>query len=90
MGSEMCIRDRSGNGTECTLSNREGNLLEIFLRNPEQTLPRALLLNRVWGPDSDVEEGNLDNYIHFLRRRLKTVKSGLSVRTVRGVGYQIG
>ena len=40
--------------------------------------------------DVDVEEGTLDNYIHFLRRRLKTVKSGLSVRTVRGVGYQIG
>jgi len=87
---DPATRRLSGNGTECTLSNREGNLLEIFLRNPGQTLPRTLLLNRVWGPDSDVEEGNLDNYIHFLRRRLKTVKSGLSVHTVRGVGYQIG
>ncbi len=26
------------------------------------------------GMDSDVEEGNLDNYIHFLRRRLKSVE----------------
>ncbi len=37
--------------------------------------------------DSDVEEGNLDNYIHFLRRRLKTVGSRLNLKTVRGVGY---
>ena len=74
---------------ECTLSRREGDLLEVFLRNPGQTLPRSVLINRVWGLDSDVEEGNLDNYIHFLRRRLKTVGSTLTVKTVRGVGYQI-
>lgn len=76
-----------GNGKECTLSKREGDLLEVFLRNPGQTLPRNVLLNRVWGLESDVEEGNLDNYIHFLRRRLKTVESTLNLRTVRGVGY---
>lgn len=76
-----------GNRKECTLSKREGELLEVFLRNPGQTLPRNVLLNRVWGLESDVEEGNLDNYIHFLRRRLKTVESTLNLRTVRGVGY---
>ena len=63
--------------------------MEVFLRNPGQTLPRQLLLTRVWGLDSDVEEGNLDNYIHFLRRRLKTVESSLQIKTVRGVGYQL-
>ena len=33
--------------------------MEVFLRNPGQTLPRQLLLTRVWGLDADVEEGNL-------------------------------
>ena len=74
---------------ECTLSRREGDLLEVFLRNPGQTLPRAMLLSRVWGLNADVEDGNLDNYIHFLRRRLKAVNSTLSLKTVRGVGYQL-
>lgn len=74
---------------ECTLSRREGDLLEVFLRNPGQTLTRTVLINRVWGLDSDVEEGNLDNYIHFLRRRLKAVESTLTIKTVRGIGYQI-
>ncbi|MDO4307014.1 MAG: response regulator transcription factor [Eubacteriales bacterium] len=74
---------------ECTLSKREGDLLEVFLRNPGQTLTRSVLINRVWGLDSDVEEGNLDNYIHFLRRRLKTVGSTLTVKTIRGIGYQL-
>lgn len=74
---------------ECTLSGREAELMEVFLRNPCQTLPRPLLLTRVWGLDSDIENGNLDNYIHFLRRRLKTVGSTLKLKTIRGVGYQL-
>lgn len=74
---------------ECTLSRRESALLEVFLRNPGQILPRPMLLSRVWGMDSDVEEGNLDNYIHFLRRRLRAVDSTLHLKTIRGVGYQL-
>lgn len=72
-----------------TLSRREGDLLELFLRNPEQTLPRLLILTRVWGPDAEVEEGNLDNYIYFLRRRLKNLKSCLAIKAVRGIGYRL-
>jgi len=79
----------SGNNGECTVSKREGALLEIFLRNPYQTLSRTLLLMKVWGPDSDVEEGNLDNYVHFIRRRIKTVGSKVHIQTVRGIGYRI-
>ncbi|MCM1325408.1 MAG: response regulator transcription factor [Bacteroidales bacterium] len=71
----------------CSLSKREGALLEVFLRNPESTLSRSMLLLKVWGPESEVEDGNLDNYIHFIRRRLKTVGSSLSLKTIRGVGY---
>lgn len=81
---EMCLTGPSGNST---LSKREGDLLECFLHTPEQILARETLLLKVWGPDSDVEGGNLDNYVHFLRRRLKTVGSTLQIKTIRGVGY---
>ena len=74
---------------ECTLSKRESTLMEVFLRNPGQVLPRTLLLSRVWGLESDVEDGNLDNYIHFLRRRLHAVDSSLQLKTIRRVGYQM-
>lgn len=74
-------------GVACTLSKRESNLLEFFIRNHNQVLPRTILLNKVWGLDSEIEEGNLDNYIHFLRRRLRTVKSATVIKTKRGVGY---
>lgn len=81
---DMCLSGPSGT---CTLSKHEGDLLESFLHTPQQTLPRETLLLKVWGPDSNVENGNLDNYIHFLRRRLKSVESTLQIKTVRGVGY---
>ena len=73
----------------CSLSRRAQQLLELFLRNAGQTLTRELLLSRVWGPDAPVEDGNLDNYIHFLRRRLRTVGSAVRLATVRSVGYRL-
>lgn len=77
----------TGPSGRCSLSKREGALLETFLRNPDQTLSRSTLLLKVWGPESDVEDGNLDNYIHFLRRRLSAVGSCVRLTTIRGVGY---
>ena len=78
-----------GPGGDCRLSKKESDLMEALLRNHGQTLPRETLILRVWGPDADVEAGNLDNYVHFLRRRMRFVKSGVELSTVRGVGYRL-
>lgn len=77
----------TGSLCACTLSKKEGALLEFFLSNPGQTLPRNVILSKVWGVDAEIEEGNLDNYIHFVRRRLKSVSSSVIIKTVRGIGY---
>lgn len=82
------IGELKGPAGSCTLSKREGSLFEVFLRNPNQTLSRGQLLNKVWGILSEVEDGNLDNYIFFLRRRLKSLSSVTSIQTVRGIGYR--
>ena len=79
----------TGPAGHCTLSKKEAALLEIFLHSKGQTLPRSMILMKVWGPDSNVEEGNLDNYIHFLRRRLQNTGSSLQIKTVRGIGYTL-
>ena len=77
------------NGESCNLSKRESDLLAFFIRNRNTTLERELLLMRVWGADSFVTDGNLDNFIHFLRKRLKSVHSQVILNTVRGVGYRL-
>ena len=77
-------------GTASTaLSKRLGDLLELFLRNPGQTLPRQTILLRVWGMETEGEDGNLDNYTYFLRRSLRKVGSTLRLTTVRGIGYRL-
>lgn len=84
--TNLCIEH---NGESCNLSKRESDLLAFFIRNKGATLERELLLMRVWGADSFVTDGNLDNFIHFLRKRLKSVHSQVILKTVRGVGYRL-
>lgn len=72
-----------------SLSKKEAGLLEYFLKNPEQCLKRSVLLSYVWGGDADVEDGNLDNYIYFLRRRFRTLKTKAKITTIHGIGYKL-
>ena len=71
------------------LSRKECDLLEALMRAPGRLQARSVLLARVWGPLAEVEEANLDCYIHFVRRRLSGVGSRARVVTVRGSGYRL-
>ncbi|MBU3876232.1 response regulator transcription factor [Faecalicatena sp. AGMB00832] len=75
--------------TEIQLSRREALLMEYFLKNPGQTLARQLIYTRVWGPDSEVEDGNLDTYVYYLRKHLRKLNSGVKIATVHGLGYRL-
>lgn len=86
---DCSLRLLSGPGDTIRLSGREGGLLEVFLRDPGIVLPRSVLLSRVWGIYAEVEDGNLDTYIHYLRKRLAHVHSRLHLKTIRSIGYQL-
>lgn len=79
----------TGPKSSCTLSQKEGELLNLFLHNPDRILPRQTIQVRVWGVDFDTLDGNLDNYIYFVRRRLKNTGSTMSIVNIRGVGYKL-
>ena len=87
LNEERGLLQREG-GTSCSVSKREAGLLAQFIRNPNQTMPRELLLSRVWG-NTVIESGNLDNYIYFLRKRLKTVGADAKISAVHGVGFRL-
>ena len=76
------------NGQERELSRREGQLLAFLMHNAGQVLPRGIILDRVW-TDTIVEEGNLDIYIHFLRKKLEEAGSACRIQTARGIGYKL-
>lgn len=72
-----------------TLSLREALLLESFLQYPNKILSRQALYLRIWGPDKEVEDGNLDTYIYYIRKLLKKLGSGTQITTIHGVGYKL-
>ncbi len=82
-------RELTSGGQTVSLSKKESALLEYLIKNTGQILTRAQILAYIWGPDSEVEEGNLDNYIYFLRRRLKTAGSKAGIKTIHSVGYRL-
>ena len=71
------------------LSKRETALMEYLIRGAGQILPREMILTYIWGVDAEVEDGNLDNYIYFLRRRLKSIGALPQIKTVHGIGYRL-
>ncbi len=73
----------------CSLSQTESELMGLLLRTGEKTANRTVLLHKIWGLDTSVEDSNLDNYIYFLRKRLKTLESGVRILNRRGIGYRL-
>lgn len=71
-------------GDTIDLSERESQLLEHLARRPSQIFERHDLLGTVF-PDAD-DPGVIDTYVHYLRRKLGRE----SVKTIRGIGYQLG
>lgn len=76
-------------GNEVSVSRKLGSMVELFMRSEGQVVSRATLFARVWGADAEVEDGIIDNYVGFFRRRLQTLHSKMILKTVRGVGYAL-
>jgi DNA-binding response OmpR family regulator len=89
MKLDLNSRILSTEAMNCELSKKECDLLEFFIKNKGQILERELILSRVWGPDAFASDGNLDNYISFLRRRLTSLACKAQIKTIYGIGYRL-
>lgn len=75
-------------GAEKTkLTVTEAQLLELLMRNHGQVLSKEQILDRIWGFDKEIEIKNVELYIFYLRKKVNLEKGGVSIHTVRGVGY---
>lgn len=71
------------------LTARETELFSVFIQSPEKLFNREQLVLKIWGTSSEVEAGNVDNYISFLRKRLRELNSFCKITTVYGAGYKL-
>lgn len=69
------------------LTTREFDLLALFLRHPNQVLPRALIMDRIWGDDFYGDSNVLEVFVANLRRELEAGGEPRLIQTVRGAGY---
>lgn len=71
-------------GRPVELSKTEQRLLKLFVQNPGRTLPREMLLDRVWTDNAEfVEENALSVAVKRLRQKI----AGIPVKSVYGIGY---
>ncbi len=70
------------------LSAKEFALARVLISNAGKTVPKATIIDRVWGASAAVEENNVEAYVSFLRKKLRFLEAGAHIETIRGVGYR--
>lgn len=71
-------------GRETELSKTEQKLLKLLVSNAGQTMPRELLIDRIWSDGAEFVEANA---LSVTMKRLREKLPGAPIRTVYGVGY---
>ncbi len=76
-------------GRPLDVPGREFDLLEYLLRNSGRTLPRELIVERIWGDDSALRSNVVDVTVSRLRRRLAAAGWEGRILAVPGLGYRL-
>ena len=71
------------------LSKKEFEVLKVFLYNPNMIITVEMLINKVWGADSEATDNNVEVYISFIRKKLKYLHSKVSIKKIQCLGYRL-
>lgn len=83
---EFATRRAELSGREVPLTQREWKIVELLSSRNGRVVPRAEILDAIWGDDTDANAASLEVIVGRIRRKL-----GMDlVRTVRGEGYAVG
>jgi len=79
---------RAGKAIE--LTPKEFALLEYLMLNQSRRVTRAMIIEHVWNLSFDTSTNVVDVYINYLRSKVDEGFEPKLIRTIRGVGYQMG
>lgn len=71
------------------LTRKESELLEYLIIHKDIISSKELLIEKIWGFDSEAESNHVEVYVSFLRKKLRHIHSNLQIKAVRGVGYKL-
>ncbi|MBA3416026.1 MAG: response regulator transcription factor [Chloroflexia bacterium] len=86
---DLAARRLTVGSAEVPLRPREFDLLVALAARPGVVCSRDFLLERVWDNEPGEETRTVDVHVSRLRDRLAAAGSGVSIETVRGIGYRL-
>lgn len=69
------------------LTSKEFQIMEMLMKNPGQLISPELIMDKVWGYESETEINVVWTYISYLRKKLKLLGSSVSIKAARNIGY---
>lgn len=69
------------------LTNTEFQLLLMFMKNINRALTRDIIMENIWGYNSEAETNVVDVYVRYIRNKLDKNDKEKYIQTIRGVGY---
>lgn len=79
----------SCNTKSIQLSFKEFSILKILLVHPNLVISKEVLIDKVWGNESEAEANNVEAYISFLRKKIQFIGTKVSINTLRRLGYRL-
>lgn len=77
------------NGHTIQLTRTERLLLEVLLRHRGRPVPRKVIVEAVWGSETDTGANTLEAFVKLLRAKVDDPYDKKLIQTVRGVGYRV-
>ena len=71
------------------LANKEFQVMELLMSNPKQLIPTELMMEKIWGFDSDSEINVVWAYISYLRKKLTALNANIKIKASRNAGYSL-
>lgn len=76
-------------GKELRLSAKEFDVMRMLMQAKEKNVSKEAILSKVWGFDSDAVENHVEVYVGFLRKKLKSIGSNVTIVAIRRLGYHL-
>lgn len=84
---DLGLRTASLDGTELELTGREWDVLQHLMLAAPKVLSKKKLMESLSSWDSEISPNAIEIYVSRLRAKL--ADSGVTIRTVRGIGYRL-
>ncbi len=86
---DLCLNTSNRTLNGIPLTEKEADILEVLIKNPGIAQKKEYLLAKIWGSESMAEENYVEVYMSYLRKKMKTIKSRCSIKTIRNLGYKL-